>query len=80
MLKKSKNRENIEIQFESFKSISKVSLENAASKKRNILEKLHETLSRRFESFKHNLFISIAWIDPRNSLEDRNYGIPMIEV
>ena len=38
MLKKPENRENIEIRFEDFKNISKLSLDNGASKKRNVSE------------------------------------------
>ena len=79
MLKKPENRENIEIQFEGFKDISKLSLDNVAKKKRNVSETLKETLAHRFESFKHDFFINIEWIDPRNRLEDRNYDIPMNE-
>ena len=79
MLEKPKNRENIKIQFEDFKNTSKLSLENVASKMMNVSQALQETLTDRFESFKHDFFINIEWIDPRNWLEDRNYGIPMIE-
>ena len=43
--KKAENRENIEIQLESFKSNLKGSLENVAIKKRHVSEPLHETLS-----------------------------------
>ena len=66
MPKKPKNRENIKIQFEDFKNISKLSLENVASKKRNVSEALQETLTHGFESFKHDFFINNEWIDPRN--------------
>ena len=43
-------------------------------------EAFQETLTHRFESFKHDFFINIEWIDPRNWLEDCNYGIPMIKL
>ena len=33
----------------------------------------------RFESFKHDFFINIEWIDLRNWLEDLNFGIPKTE-
>ena len=66
MPKKPENRENIKIQFEDFKNISKLSLENVASKKRNVSEALQQTLTHRFESFKHDFFTNNEWIDPRN--------------
>lgn len=72
MLKKLENWENIEIQFGGFKNISKLSLENVASKKRNVSEAFQETLTHRFESFKHDFFINIEWIDPRNWLAECN--------
>ena len=79
MLKKPENKENIKILFEGFKNISKLSLENVASKKRNVSETLQETQTHRFESFKHDFLIKIEWIDPRNCFQDCNYGIPMIK-
>ena len=66
MPKKPENRENIKIQFEDFKNISKLSLENVASEKRNVSEALQQTLTHRFESFKHDFFTNNEWIDPRN--------------
>lgn len=40
-----KKLENTEIQFGDFKNISKLSLENVASKKRNVSEAFQETLT-----------------------------------
>ena len=59
ILKKLENRENIEIQFEDFKNISKLSSENVGNKKTNVSEALQETLTHRFESLKHDFFINI---------------------
>ena len=46
----------MEIQYEGFKNISNLSLENVANKKTNVSEALQETLSHIFESFNYGFF------------------------
>ena len=70
MLKKPENREIVEIVFRL--------LENVACEERNVSKTHKETVTHTFHSFKHDFFVNIEWIDPRNVL-GRNYGVPMIE-
>ena len=46
----------MEIQYEGFKNISNLSLENVANKKTNVSEALQKTLSHIFESFNYCFF------------------------
>ena len=70
MLKKPENSEIVEIVFRL--------LENVASEERNVSKTHQETVTHTFHSFKHDFFVNIEWIDPKNVL-GRNYGVPMIE-
>ena len=40
--------------------------------KRGMCQAFQETLTHRFDSFKHDFFINIEWIDPRNWLAECN--------
>ena len=79
MLKRPANRENVSIDFVGFTNLNDTSLKKAANAKKEMADNLIETLQTRFSSFGDSVFENLRWIDPKNWLDDREYGRDQIQ-
>ena len=74
MLKKPTLTEQVEITFEQMTELSKETSLAASNKKKEVALSLIDLLKKRFADFDNDVYLAMNWFDPKNWLDEREYG------
>ena len=80
MLRKSINRETVEIPVDNYTHLNKNSLKVAQNaQKKNVVSDVMETVKTRLESFDNPIFQHMKWLDLKVWKDDNAYGRDSLE-